>query len=74
MSEHAPKCPKCGPAMEAGYVLDNTHGGVTQSTWVEGAPVRSFWFGLKLDGHPRLRVTTFRCPTCGYLESYAPAK
>jgi hypothetical protein len=57
--------------MEPGFVLDRTHGGVAQSTWVEGAPVRSIWTGLKLKGHQRLQVMTYRCPKCGYLESYA---
>jgi hypothetical protein len=66
-----PACPKCSTAMEAGYVLDQTHGAMTQSTWIEGAPEPSFWTGLKLKGHQRLPVTTYRCPVCGYLESYA---
>ncbi|MSR61235.1 MAG: hypothetical protein EXS08_02140 [Planctomycetes bacterium] len=74
MSERVPKCPKCGPAMDEGFVLDERHRGVTQSSWVEGEPVPSFWSGLKLSGHLRLKVSTFRCPKCGYLESYAPAQ
>ena len=28
---------------------------------------------VKLKGHQRLPVTTYRCGACGYLESYAPA-
>lgn len=74
MSERVPKCPKCGAAMEEGFVVDETHHGVRQSSWVEGEPVPSFWRGLKLSGHSRLKVTTFRCPKCAYLESYAPAE
>ena len=71
MSDRLPECPKCGKRMEPGYVLDITHGAMAQSSWIEGAPERSFWTGLKLKGHQRLPVTTYRCTGCGYLESYA---
>lgn len=71
MSDRELTCPKCGRAMEAGYVLDYTHGAMAQSSWVEGAPERSFWTGLKIKGHEKLPVTTYRCTHCGYLESYA---
>jgi predicted nucleic-acid-binding Zn-ribbon protein len=71
VTDHANTCAKCGGAMEAGFVLDQTHGGLAQSSWVDGAPERSVWFGIKLKGHRRLLVTTARCLQCGYLESYA---
>jgi hypothetical protein len=70
-TERAPGCAKCGRAMEAGFVLDHTHGAVMQSVWIDGAPERSFWTGVKTKGRRRLPVTTYRCPKCGYLESYA---
>lgn len=73
MSDDEPKCARCGTPMEPGFVLDRTYAAMTQSSWVEGTPERSFWTGLKLRGHQRLAVTTYRCPGCGYLESYAPA-
>ena len=57
--------------MEPGFVLDQTQGGYRPSDWVEGAPEPSFWTGLKLRGHERRPVTTYRCTGCGYLESYA---
>ena len=59
--------------MEPGFVLDQTYGANTQSAWVEGPPETSFWTGLKLKGRERIPVRTFRCPSCGYLESYASA-
>ena len=59
--------------MEAGYVLDLMHGGYAQGAWVDGPPEKSFWTGLKVHGHQRVPVTTYRCPHCGYLESYARA-
>lgn len=69
----SPSCVKCGQRMQEGFVLDNTHGGNTVSSWVEGQPQRSFWFGVKLDDKKPLEVTTYRCTGCGYLESYAKA-
>ncbi len=71
MSDRAPTCAKCSALMEPGFQLDYTHGAMTQSSWVEGEPERSFWTGVKIKGHQKLPVTTFRCPKCGYLESYA---
>ncbi len=71
MPDHEPTCPKCRAAMEPGFVLDQGYGANEQSSWVEGAPERSVWTGVKLRDHQRLPVTTFRCPACGYLESYA---
>jgi predicted nucleic-acid-binding Zn-ribbon protein len=61
-------CPKCRAEMEPGFVLEQTYGAMT---WVEGTPERSIWTGIKLKGRERIPVTTFRCTSCGYLESYA---
>ena len=74
MKNREPTCAKCGSSMEAGFVLDHHegHNSGTQSAWIEGAPEPSFWTGVKLKGHQRLPVTTYRCSACGYLESYAP--
>lgn len=72
MSRSEPVCAKCGAPMEEGFILDNTYGARMQSEWVEGAPQRSSWTGIELKGKEHLPVTTFRCGSCGYLESYAP--
>ena len=73
MTDREPTCAKCGKAMEAGFVLDHqAHATGTQSAWIDGAPEPSFWTGVKLKGHQRMPVTTYRCPGCGFLESYAP--
>lgn len=64
-------CIRCQGSMEAGIVIDSTYGGTVQPTWVEGQPQRSIWTGLKLVGAVRMPITTYRCPRCGYLESYA---
>jgi hypothetical protein len=41
------------------------------STWVEGAPEKSFWHGANVPADKRVPVGTFRCSACGFLESYA---
>lgn len=48
-----------------------THGGIHVSAWVEGPPEKSFWTGTKVPAEKRIPIGTFRCPKCGFLESYA---
>lgn len=68
-----PNCPKCNSTMEAGVMLDRGHGDVLNaSEWLEGVPEKSFWSGVKTKGKERIKVETYRCTRCGYLESYAP--
>lgn len=64
-------CAKCAGTMERGFLLDRTYGGQVATDWVEGAPEKSFWTGLKLGRKTRLQVATWRCRRCGFLESYA---
>lgn len=72
MIEEPLQCAKCGNRMEEGFVLDNAHAARFQSEWVQGAPEESRWGGVKLKGKLQLPITTYRCPKCGYLESYVP--
>jgi len=60
--------------MEIGFAADGRHrGAFAQSIWCEGEPEKSIWVGIKTrQTQAGLLVTTFRCPACGYLESYAP--
>lgn len=67
------RCPKCQGSMASGFILDNTDSGYKSSSWIEGAPEKSRWLGLKLRGKRRIEVETWRCTRCGFLESYAPA-
>ena len=67
-----PTCPDCGVAMEGGFVLDQTHGGNAQADWVEGAPEKSIWTGLRLKGHRRIPLYAWRCPRCSLVRFYAP--
>jgi hypothetical protein len=71
MPERMLNCAKCNAMMEPGFIPDTTYGGFLTPTWVAGPPVRSVWLGLRLKGKTRYPVATYRCPSCGYLESYA---
>jgi predicted nucleic-acid-binding Zn-ribbon protein len=76
-NEQTKVCPKCGKQMEVGYIPDrvNLVNYVANfSVWVSGQPEKSFLGGLDLDGKTTLNVTSYRCQTCGYLESYAQNK
>jgi hypothetical protein len=58
--------------MTEGFVPDVTHsGGNAVATWVEGAPEKSFWTGVKLGKKSKYPIQTWRCSRCGFLESYA---
>jgi hypothetical protein len=57
--------------MEEGYPVDETSRGRLVGAWVEGAPAKSFWLGVKIGNRRRLEIQMFRCTGCGYLESYA---
>ena len=70
---HSKKCPKCQASMTEGFVIDNTYGARTVSSWIEGAPAKSFWVGVKLEGRKPIEIAAWRCDRCGFLESYATA-
>lgn len=74
MSGESYNCPKCDGAMELGFVMDFTHGGRLVSHWAAGSPQKSFWTGTKLPDEKLLPVGTFRCESCGFLESYASSE
>ena len=57
--------------MEEGFPLDETSRGNLVGEWVEGRPVKSFWWGVKVGNRRHLEITIYRCTGCGYLESYA---
>lgn len=71
MSPTPDQCPKCNGQMEQGFVLDFTYGTRLVSQWVAGAPEKSFWVGTKLPTEKLTPIGTFRCTSCGFLESYA---
>jgi predicted nucleic-acid-binding Zn-ribbon protein len=73
MPQTAPRCPKCQKSMEEGHVPDVGYGQVTQSSWAPGAAEpRRYFGGIKTRVKEQLPLTAFRCPSCGYVELYAP--
>ncbi|MFN9309680.1 hypothetical protein [Gemmatimonas sp.] len=52
--------------------MDHGHGNARQEQeWVESDVAKSFWVGIHSTGRATRHVRTYRCPRCGYLESYA---
>lgn len=64
-------CPKCDGSMELGFVPELGYNSIARNVWLEGEPVPSFWTGIKISGKVLYAVQTYRCVSCGYLESYA---
>jgi len=65
-------CPKCNRTMEIGFITDVAYGAVFQSSWLPGIPVvRRFVGGVKWRQQDCRHVVTYRCSSCGFLESYA---
>ena len=64
------RCAKCDGAMGEGFLLSEIQSRRAVTSWVQGAPQKSFWLGLKLPAKP-VPVQTYRCQRCGYLENYA---
>lgn len=70
MTLSAIACPKCRGEMVQGYVLAFTPVGVRVSQWNAGIPKKAFGVGIK-DSSLQIPIATFRCESCGFLESYA---
>ena len=69
MATSLQKCPKCGGSMAQGFVID-MNGTRSISMWAAGAPVSSLWLGTKTP-EAVIPIGTYRCSSCGYLESFA---
>ena len=67
-------CSKCGGRMSEGFLLDHTYGSQKDIHWVEGAPEKSIWTGVKTKGRQQLPVSSYRCERCGLLENYAESR
>ncbi len=62
-------CPKCNGAMEEGELVDNNYAVSGAQDWAETA---GSLLGLGITG--KVRIRSFRCIECGYLENYAPSE
>lgn len=74
MTKAAISCPKCHGEMVQGYVLDFTPAGVRVNKWNAGIPKKAVGFGITVgitDSPSQIPIATFRCQSCGFLESYA---
>ena len=61
--------------MDLGITIDSSSSGASiQAEWHAGQPKYSKWTGLKVSKDLKMPITTYRCPKCGYLESYAMPK
>ena len=58
MRDERHDCPRCRGPMELGYVLDRGHGNAGNvAAWVESAPARRSWTGMKTKGRDVARPT-----------------
>jgi len=64
------KCPKCSGSMDPGFVIDSDYGTRRVGEWASGPPRKSIWTATKMPDE-RIPIGTYRCSSCGYLESYA---
>ena len=72
MNTEAIRCPKCNDVMVQGFIFDRADGGQRRViNWVEGAPDKAFWTITRIHQEKCIPVGTFRCSSCGFLESYA---
>lgn len=69
--ELSPECQHCKVRMETGFMVDHGHGITYPAAWVAGPAKWSRWFGMRVKRSEKVPVTTFRCPRCGRLESFA---
>ena len=58
--------------MAEGFFVDQGYGQVHAGAWQPGQPRKSFWGGVRQSKREQLKVSSWRCQRCGYLESYAP--
>ena len=64
-------CSKCNGQMEEGLVVDLNYKGTIPSMWVEDQTAAGE-SAVVVDTHKRkVRTITYRCSSCGYLDSYA---
>ena len=64
------RCSKCSGEMQEGLVVDLNYGGILQSMWVEDQAGKSVG-SVTTDGKRKVKTVTYRCSSCGYLDSYA---
>ena len=80
MADSIHRCSKCNGPMEQGFVLGHHDSPVAPggsrldthlSFWTAGPTLESGWAAMELPREKLLPIATYRCSSCGYLESYA---
>jgi phage FluMu protein Com len=67
-------CPKCKTLTERGHRPDLAHGYALLASWAPGAPeVRRLVGGIKVHSEQLIPLLAYRCPSCGFIEFYAPS-
>jgi hypothetical protein len=57
--------------MAKGYIVETDGGALFTVKWAEGEPKKAA-FASSLKRTPMREMQTWRCVSCGFLESYAP--
>ena len=67
------RCMRCDGELEKGFLLDRGESDFTrQADWASGEPNDAFFrFSAVKSGNKKLPVVTYRCKSCGRLESFA---
>ena len=73
------KCNDCDILMDEGHIVDFANNAAVSSQWAPGKPqwgkLLGFVLGaIKVNKSELMETTTFRCPKCGLLKSYAVGK
>jgi hypothetical protein len=64
------RCSKCSGEMQEGLVVDLNYAGVFQSMWIDEQVGANSGPGA-MDSKRKVKTITYRCSSCGYLDSYA---
>jgi hypothetical protein len=64
------ECLRCRAIMEEGFVIDRGSGNIPMAvaTWISGAPQSSWISGMKTKGRDQVKLATYLCRKCGYVE------
>ena len=66
-------CPRCRTPMEQGVTFTASHSAVVgRALWVAGQTRRNWLGRLVVPKGKCYEVVSYRCPQCGYVESYCP--
>ncbi len=72
VEESPPLCIRCDATMEEGFIQDRGHHNwVAVPKWIRGKLEVGFFGFAKTSGKKSMTIATWRCTSCGRLESFA---